>query len=64
MVKRTGDLLRLRQRRQSHLPRPLDLSEIRPNGKALTFEFLCDDLVDVTGLEPVTPCLQSRCSPN
>jgi hypothetical protein len=23
-----------------------------------------DTLVDVTGLEPVTPCLQSRCSPN
>jgi hypothetical protein len=21
-------------------------------------------LVDVTGIEPVTPCLQSRCSPS
>ena len=23
-----------------------------------------EELVDVTGLEPATPCLQSRCSPN
>ena len=22
----------------------------------------CADVVEVTGLEPVTPCLQSRCS--
>jgi hypothetical protein len=22
------------------------------------------ELVDVTGIEPVTPCLQSRCSPS
>ena len=23
-----------------------------------------ENMVDVTGIEPVTPCLQSRCSPN
>jgi hypothetical protein len=23
-----------------------------------------ENLVDVTGIEPVTPCLQSRCSPS
>ena len=34
MVKKTGDLLRLRQRRQSHLLRPPDISGIRPNRKA------------------------------
>jgi hypothetical protein len=42
MVKKTGDLLRLRQRRQSRLLRPLDMSGMRPNRKALTFEFRCD----------------------
>ena len=24
----------------------------------------CKDLVELTGIEPVTPCLQSRCSPS
>jgi hypothetical protein len=43
MVKKTGDLLRLQQRRQSHHPRPLDTSRIRPNHKALTFEFRCEE---------------------
>jgi len=23
-----------------------------------------ENMVDVTGIEPVTPCLQSRCSPS
>jgi hypothetical protein len=26
--------------------------------------YVVENMVDVTGLEPVTPCLQSRCSPN
>jgi hypothetical protein len=43
MVEKTGDRLRLRQRRQSHLPRPLDKSATRPNRKALTFEFRYDE---------------------
>jgi hypothetical protein len=43
MVEKTGDLLRLRQRHQSHLLRPLGISGIRPNRKALTFEFRCDE---------------------
>jgi len=34
MAEKTGDQLRLRQHRQSHLPRPLDISGIRPNRKA------------------------------
>ena len=25
---------------------------------------LTENMVDVTGIEPVTPCLQSRCSPS
>jgi hypothetical protein len=28
------------------------------------FRNLLKRLVDVTGIEPVTPCLQSRCSPS
>jgi hypothetical protein len=39
MVKKTGDPLRQRQRRQSHLPRPLDSSGIPPNRKPLTSNF-------------------------
>ena len=38
---KTGDLLRLRQRRQSHLLRRLNMSGIRPNRKVLSFEFRC-----------------------
>ncbi len=43
MEEKTGDLLRLRRRRRCHLLRPLDLSGIRPNRRALTFEFRCEE---------------------
>jgi hypothetical protein len=32
--------------------------------KAPIWKQLNDDLVELTGIEPVTPCLQSRCSPS
>jgi hypothetical protein len=32
--------------------------------RAPTFEQVSKNLVELTGIEPVTPCLQSRCSPS
>ena len=39
MVEKTGDLLRLRPRRQRHLLHRLDVPGFRPSRKALTFAF-------------------------
>ena len=36
----------------------------RPQQRLLTSRGLRRKLVDVTGIEPATPCLQSRCSPS
>jgi len=36
-------------------------NEVKPS---LSSPQLIENLVDVTGIEPVTPCLQSRCSPS
>ena len=33
------------------------------NRAAISEQLQCD-LVELTGIEPVTPCLQSRCSPS
>jgi hypothetical protein len=37
MAEKTGDLLRLRHRSQSHLPRPLDIFGIRLNRRRYVF---------------------------
>jgi hypothetical protein len=44
----------------SREPRLRDFGRDEP-GKRFAIR---EELVDVTGLEPATPCLQSRCSPN
>jgi hypothetical protein len=33
-------------------------------GGQITERFISGQMVDVAGIEPATPCLQSRCSPS
>ncbi len=42
----------------------IELTTYRLQGGCSTTELNRHILVDVTGLEPATPCLQSRCSPS
>src|SRR5262245_4949658 len=51
--------------------RPIQLSKNEADGRTVSINCLENDeqeqshhLVELTGIEPATPCLQSRCSPN
>ena len=42
-----------------------DSDRLRPELNTQELEYLIQDLmVEIIGLEPMTPCLQSRCSPS
>jgi hypothetical protein len=36
----------------------------KPIFSGLVISFLLKPLVEISGIEPLTPCLQSRCSPS
>jgi hypothetical protein len=48
----------------SYLPGRDRSSPIKTERSERKYFVIREKLVDVTGIEPVTPCLQSRCSPS